>query len=77
MEAEFVLVRAVGDDKPTGVELPNFVILEVAETDPPEKGGKLKPATLETGAVIQVSSFIERGEKLRIDTRDRSYSSRA
>ena len=72
-EVEFVL----HNDKPIGVELPNFVILEVAETDPPEKGGKLKPATLETGAVIQVPSFIERGEKLRIDTRDRSYSSRA
>ncbi len=64
-------------EKPIGVELPNFVILEVAETDPPSKGGHLKPATLETGAVIQVPSFIERGDKLRIDTRDRSYASRA
>ncbi|MFQ5512882.1 MAG: elongation factor P [Myxococcota bacterium] len=62
---------------PIGVELPNFVELSVAETDPPEKGGKLKRATLETGAVVQVPSFIERGEKLRIDTRDRRYVERA
>ncbi len=63
-------------EKPVGVELPNFVVLEVASTDPPEKGGRLKPATLETGAVVQVPSFVERGEKLRIDTRDRSYVER-
>ena len=59
-----------------GVELPNFVSLEVAETDPPAKGGHQKPATLETGAVVQVPSFIERGEKLRIDTRERKYVER-
>ena len=59
-----------------GVELPNFVELAVAETDPPERGGKLKPATLETGAVVQVPSFIERGEKLKIDTRERKYVER-
>ena len=64
-------------DKAVGVEMPNFVILSVTETDPPEKGGRLKAATLETGAVIQVPSFIARGERLRIDTRDRSYVERA
>ncbi len=63
-------------DKPVGVDLPNFVVLEVAGTDPPEKGGRLKPATLETGAVVQVPSFIDRGEKLKIDTRDRKYVER-
>ncbi len=72
-EVEVLLHR----DKPIGVELPNFVVLEVKETDPPEKGGKLKVATLETGATVQVPSFIDRGEKLKIDTRDRSYSERA
>lgn len=60
-----------------GVELPNFVELAIAETDPASKGGKLKPATLETGAVIQVPSFVERGERVRVDTRDRTYSERA
>ena len=63
--------------KPIGVELPNFVVLEVTETDPPEKGARLKAATLETGATVQVPSFIDRGEKLKIDTRDRSYAERA
>ena len=72
-EVEFVLHH----EKPIGVELPNFVVLEVKETDPPQKGGSLKPATLETGAVIQVPSFVGRGDRLRIDTRDRSYASRA
>ena len=62
---------------PVGVDLPNFVVLEVAETDPPEKGGRLKPATVETGAQIAVPSFIERGQKIRIDTRERKYVERA
>ncbi|MFQ5696782.1 MAG: elongation factor P [Myxococcota bacterium] len=65
------------DDAPIGVRLPNFVVLEVAETDPPQKGSRLKPARLTTGAVIQVPSFIDRGERLKIDTRDRSYVERA
>ncbi len=63
--------------KPIGLELPTFVVLEVTETDPASKGGKLKPATLETGAVLQVPSFIDRGEKIKIDTRDRRYVERA
>ena len=63
--------------KPVGIELPTFVVLEVTETDPPEKRGRLKLATLETGAVIRVPGFIDRGEKLKIDTRDRSYVERA
>ncbi len=62
--------------RPIAVELPNFVILEVAETDPPDRQGKMKPAKLTTGAVIQVPAFISRGEKLRIDTRERKYVER-
>ena len=65
------------NDRPVGVELPNFVVLEITETDPPEKGGRLKPATVETGAKIQVPSFIDRGERVKIDTRDRKYVERA
>jgi len=64
-------------ERPIAVELPNFVILEVAETDPPDKQGKMKAAKLTTGAVIQVPAFISRGEKLRIDTRERKYVERA
>lgn len=65
------------NEKPIGVELPNFVTLEVTQTDPASKGGKLKPATLETGADVQVPSFVERGDKVKIDTRDRKYVERA
>jgi elongation factor P len=65
------------NDRPVGVELPNFVVLEIRETDPPEKGGRLKPAIVETGAQIQVPSFLERGERVKIDTRDRKYVERA
>jgi elongation factor P len=65
------------NSRPVGIELPNFVVLEITETDPPEKGGRLKPATLETGAQIQVPSFIDRGERVKIDTRERKYVARA
>jgi len=64
-----------------GVELPNFVELEVTETVPGIKGdtasGGSKPATLETGAVVQVPFFINVGDKLQIDTRTGNYIKRA
>lgn len=63
------------------VDLPNTVELEVVETDPGVKGntaqGGSKPATLETGAVIQVPLFIQQGEKIKVDTRTDEYMSRA
>ena len=63
-----------------GVEPPMFVELKVIETDPGFKGdtvqGGTKPATLETGAVVQVPMFVETGETLKIDTRDGSYITR-
>lgn len=63
-----------------GVEPQMFVELEVTETDPGFKGdtvqGGSKPATLETGAVVQVPMFINPGDKLRIDTRDGRYITR-
>lgn len=66
---------------PLSVTPPNFVELEVIETDPGLKGdtaqGGSKPATLSTGAVVQVPLFIEIGEVLRIDTRAAEYVSRA
>jgi elongation factor P len=68
------------DGEYMGVEPPMFVELEVTETDPGFKGdtvqGGTKPATLETGAVIQVPMFINVGEKLRVDTRDGRYITR-
>lgn len=65
---------------PIAVSPPNFVELEVTDTDPGLKGdtaqGGTKPATLETGAVVKVPLFIEIGEVLRIDTRSGEYMSR-
>jgi elongation factor P len=64
-----------------GVELPNSVVLEVAETDPGIKGdtasGGSKPAKLTTGLIVQVPFFINEGDKLIINTTDSSYVSRA
>jgi elongation factor P len=66
---------------PLTVEPPNFVELEVTETDPGVRGdtsgGGGKPATLETGTVVRVPLFIEIGDKLKIDTRSGEYVSRA
>jgi elongation factor P len=68
------------NQKPIAVELPNFVELTVTKTDPGFKGdtasGATKPATLETGATIQVPLFIKEGEKIRIDTRTGEYAER-
>ncbi|MBY6035540.1 elongation factor P [Fictibacillus nanhaiensis] len=64
-----------------GVELPNSVELVVEETEPGIKGdtasGGTKPATLETGLIVQVPFFVNQGDKLVIDTRSGSYVSRA
>ena len=64
-----------------GVELPNTVVLEVAETDPGIKGdtasGGSKPAKLTTGLTVQVPFFINEGDHLIINTTDSSYVSRA
>ncbi|HHX22498.1 MAG: elongation factor P [Tepidanaerobacteraceae bacterium] len=63
-----------------GIELPTFVELEVTQTEPGFKGdtatGGSKPATLETGVVVQVPLFINTGDILRVDTRTGEYLSR-
>jgi elongation factor P len=68
------------DGEYIGVEPPMFVELKVVKTDPGFKGdtvqGGTKPATMETGTVIQVPMFVEEGETLRIDTRDGRYVTR-
>lgn len=65
---------------PIGVTLPNFVELEVVDTDPGLKGdtqsGGSKPATLETGAVIQVPLFVKVGDRVQVDTRTDQYLKR-
>ena len=68
------------NDNPITVELPNFVELEVTETEPGVKGdtasGGSKPAKLETGAVVQVPLFVDEGTIIRVDTRTGEYMER-
>ena len=68
------------NDKPISLELPNFLNLEVAQTDPGFKGdtaqGGSKPATLETGAVVTVPLYIKEGEIVRVDTRTDTFVER-
>ena len=67
--------------KAFSVEAPNFVVLEVTETEPGVRGDTAtnvtKAATLETGCVVQVPIFINQGEKIRVDTRTGEYMERA
>ncbi|MGO9448698.1 MAG: elongation factor P [Solirubrobacteraceae bacterium] len=70
------------DDKPSDIQLPSAVDLEVTQTDPglrgdTASGGGTKPATLETGASISVPLFVDVGERIRVDTRSGEYVSRA
>jgi elongation factor P len=70
------------DEKPAGVQVASAIDLAVTQTDPGVKGdtasgGGTKPATLETGVVIQVPLFVEEGDKVRVDTRSGEYVSRA
>ncbi|MDH5509966.1 MAG: elongation factor P [Nitrospinota bacterium] len=69
------------EGKPIGIELPRIVELTVTKTDPLMKTATItsqsKPATLETGKVVQVPAFIEEGEKVRVDTAEGKYMERA
>ena len=68
------------NNSPLQVAAPNFVELRIVETDPGLRGdtaqGGVKPAKLETGAVVRVPLFVEEGEVIRVDTRSREYVSR-
>jgi len=68
------------NNAPIGVQPPNFVELEITETDPGVRGdtsgGGGKPATLSTGAVVRVPLFIQTGEVIKVDTRKGEYVSR-
>jgi elongation factor P len=68
------------NNAPLLVEPPNFVELEIVETDPGIKGdtasGGVKPAKLSTGAVVRVPLFVDQNEVIRVDTRSREYVSR-
>ena len=66
---------------PLAVTPPNFVVLQVTDTEPGVRGdtatGGTKPATLETGAVVRVPLFVEEGDLIKVDTRTGEYISRA
>ena len=68
------------DTELLGVEPPMFIEVEITETDPGFKGdtvqGGTKPATIETGAVIQVPMYLNQGEVIKVDTRDGKFVSR-
>ena len=70
------------DEQPSDVQVPSAIEMKVTQTDPGLKGdtasgGGNKPATLESGVVVQVPLFIEEGETVRVDTRTGEYVSRA
>jgi elongation factor P len=70
------------DEQPSDVQVPSAIDMKVTQTDPGLKGdtasgGGSKPATLESGVVVQVPLFIEEGETIRVDTRKGEYVSRA
>ena len=70
------------DDQPSALQLPSAVDLQVTQTEPglrgdTASGGGTKPATLETGATVQVPLFVDTGQAIRVDTRTGKYVSRA
>ena len=78
---ENIVIKALFHNKrPIGIEVPMFVELKIVKSEPGIRGdtatGVNKPATLESGAVIQVPLFVEEGDVVRIDTRTREYITR-
>jgi elongation factor P len=70
------------DEQPSDVQVPSAIEMKVTQTDPGLKGdtasgGGNKPATLESGVIVQVPLFIEEGDSVRVDTRSGEYISRA
>ncbi len=75
-----VCLVPVYEGTPVGAEMPITLELEVTDTEPGLRGdrvsGVLKPATVETGAIVQVPLFVEKGTRIKIDTRSGEYLSR-
>ncbi|MGQ1947231.1 elongation factor P [Geofilum sp. OHC36d9] len=79
---EVDLLYHVDSETPIMVNLPQFIVYEVTYTEPGMRGdtsstSSLKPATIDTGANIMVPLFIEQGEKIKVDTKERTYVERA
>jgi elongation factor P len=81
MQPSSSLQMLIVNGRPSGVQLPASVELTVTETEPGVKGDTVsnvtKPATLETGAVVQVPLFVNTGDRIKVDPRERRYISRA
>ena len=81
LKDEDICLVTLWNNAPLLVSAPNFVELKITETDPGLRGdtaqGGVKPATLETGAVVKVPLFVEEGEVIKVDTRTGEYVSRA
>lgn len=81
LKEEDVYTVTLWNDAPISVSPPNFVELEVVDTDPGLKGdtaqGGTKPATLSSGAVVKVPLFVNIGDVLKVDTRSGEYQNRA
>lgn len=77
---ELVLTIEFYEGQPVGINLPNTVDLKVVETEPVLKGATQtatsKPATLETGLIVQVPQFVKEGDVIRVDTREDKYLER-
>ena len=76
----FTPIISMHEGNPLSVELPAAVVLTVSRADPGVRGdrvsGALKPATLETGHVVQVPLFVEEGDRVKVDTRTGQYLTR-
>lgn len=81
LKEEDICTLTLWNGAPLSVTPPNFVELEIVETDPGLRGdtatGGTKPATLTTGAVVKVPLFVNQGDKIKVDTRTGEYVSRA
>jgi elongation factor P len=81
-EGQYVEIMIHADtEQPLACDLPPFVEMEITYTEPGMRGdtsstSSSKPATLETGAIIQVPLFINQGDRIKVDTRSREYSER-
>ena len=81
LKEQDVCTLTLWNGEPLSVSPPNFVVLEITETDPGVRGdtasGATKPATVETGATVKVPLFVNQGERIRVDTRTGEYVARA
>ena len=81
LKGEELCLITLWNEVPLIVEAPKFVELLITQTDPGVRGdtaqGGVKPATLETGAVVKVPLFVEEGEAIKVDTRSGDYVSRS